>query len=53
MLSRRQQLIPEGFNSMIHSLHAGGKFRPFVAMMVMGWLAEDRTLKFEWYVLFC
>ncbi|KAJ7815899.1 hypothetical protein B0H14DRAFT_3878102 [Mycena olivaceomarginata] len=31
--TERQQLIPEGFNSMIHTLHAGGKFRPFMAMM--------------------
>ncbi|KAJ7124676.1 hypothetical protein C8R43DRAFT_958733 [Mycena crocata] len=49
--AERQKLVPSGFKHMVDSLHASGKFRPFVATMLMGWLGEDGKVHFEWQVL--
>ncbi|KAJ7170916.1 hypothetical protein C8R43DRAFT_1120643 [Mycena crocata] len=45
--AERQKLVPSGFKHMVDSLHASGKFRPFVATMLMGWLGEDGKVHFE------
>ncbi|KAJ7328262.1 hypothetical protein DFH08DRAFT_815768 [Mycena albidolilacea] len=37
----RQKLVARGFKNMVNTLHTSGKFRPFVATMLMGWLGED------------
>ncbi|KAJ6455633.1 hypothetical protein C8R47DRAFT_1228129 [Mycena vitilis] len=44
----RQMLIPTGFKHMVQTLHASGKFCPFVATMLMGWLGEDGKVELEW-----
>jgi hypothetical protein len=36
---------------MVTTLNASGKFRPFVATMVMGWLDERGKVELEWQVL--
>ncbi|KAJ6552463.1 hypothetical protein DFH09DRAFT_1497302 [Mycena vulgaris] len=43
----RQQLVATGFQHMVSSLHASGKFRPFVATMLMAWLNEEGRMQFE------
>ncbi|KAJ7783986.1 hypothetical protein DFH07DRAFT_764352 [Mycena maculata] len=45
--SRRQTLIPAGFKHMVNTLHKTGKFRPFVAMMLMGWMRDNGTVEME------
>ncbi|KAF7345155.1 hypothetical protein MSAN_01891700 [Mycena sanguinolenta] len=42
-----QQLVVEGFNTMVDRLHATRKFRPFVATMLMAWLNEEGNVVFE------
>jgi hypothetical protein len=37
-----------GFKHMVTTLNASGKFRPFVATMVMGWLDERGKVELEW-----
>lgn len=49
---RRQKLVPSGFKHMVDTLHNSGKFRPFVATMLMAWLSEDGKVHFEWQVTF-
>ncbi|KAJ7201545.1 hypothetical protein GGX14DRAFT_399888 [Mycena pura] len=44
----RQRLVPKGFKNMVENLHDSRKFRPFIAMMLMGWLDEDGHVQFEW-----
>ncbi|KAJ7479805.1 hypothetical protein FB451DRAFT_1534874 [Mycena latifolia] len=44
----RQKLVAAGFEQMVDNLHASRRFRPFVAMMVMGWLNENGKVVFEW-----
>ncbi|KAJ7648240.1 hypothetical protein DFH06DRAFT_1476309 [Mycena polygramma] len=46
--TERQQLVPSGFKHMVQTLHAGGRFRPFMATMLMAWLNEDGQMHFEW-----
>ncbi|KAJ7658817.1 hypothetical protein DFH06DRAFT_1407372, partial [Mycena polygramma] len=48
--TERQQLVPSGFKHMVQTLHAGGRFRPFMATMLMAWLNEDGQMHFEWRV---
>ncbi|KAJ7266422.1 hypothetical protein B0H12DRAFT_1068293 [Mycena haematopus] len=38
----------DGFQHMVQSVHASGKFRPFVAIMLMAWLGEDGKVELEW-----
>ncbi|KAJ7118163.1 hypothetical protein C8R44DRAFT_878793 [Mycena epipterygia] len=45
--NERQKLVPTGFVQMVDNLHASGKFRPFIATMVMGWLDESGQVIFE------
>ncbi|KAJ7848104.1 hypothetical protein B0H13DRAFT_1906931 [Mycena leptocephala] len=44
----RQTLVAGGFKHMVTTLNASGKFRPFVATMVMGWLDERGKVELEW-----
>ncbi|KAF7328563.1 Acid protease [Mycena venus] len=37
----RQKLVPSGFKHMVNTLHNSGKFRPFVATMLMAWVGDD------------
>lgn len=37
-----------GVQHMVETLNAGGKFAPFLATMVMGWLDERNELRLEW-----
>ncbi|KAJ7314885.1 hypothetical protein DFH08DRAFT_820862, partial [Mycena albidolilacea] len=46
--AERQRLVPKGFKNMVGNLHGSRKFRPFIAMMLMGWLDEDRHIQFKW-----
>lgn len=40
-----------GFQKMVDTLHNSGKFRPLVAMMLVGWLPEDgKNVQLEWQV---
>ncbi|KAJ6595491.1 hypothetical protein DFH09DRAFT_1072468 [Mycena vulgaris] len=43
-----QSLVATGFKNMSETLHATGRFRPFVAIMVMGWRDTDGGVKLEW-----
>ncbi|KAJ7872094.1 hypothetical protein B0H13DRAFT_2349601 [Mycena leptocephala] len=45
---QRQKLVASGFRQMVDSLNASGKFRPFVATVLMGWMSTDEKLTFEW-----
>lgn len=47
-LCRRQQFVTGGVQHMVETLNAGGKFAPFLATMVMGWLDERNELRLEW-----
>ncbi|KAJ7116256.1 hypothetical protein C8R43DRAFT_960926 [Mycena crocata] len=49
--AERQQMVASGFRQMVDTLHSTGKFRPFVATMLMGWLNEDGKVNFEWQVV--
>ncbi|KAJ7141958.1 hypothetical protein C8R43DRAFT_954609 [Mycena crocata] len=49
--AERQQMVASGFRQMVDTLHSSGKFRPFVATMLMGWLNEDGKVNFEWQVV--
>jgi hypothetical protein len=33
---------------MVDSLHVSGKFRPFVATMLMGWVDPEGQVHLEW-----
>ncbi|KAJ7438426.1 hypothetical protein FB451DRAFT_1192661 [Mycena latifolia] len=44
----RQALVAGGFQHMVDTVHATGKFRPFVAIMTMAWLAEDGKPQLDW-----
>ncbi|KAJ7022274.1 hypothetical protein C8F04DRAFT_1194675 [Mycena alexandri] len=46
--TERQQFVTGGVQHMVETLNAGGKFRPFLATMVMGWLDEHNELRLEW-----
>lgn len=37
---------------MVDTLHTSGKFRPFVATMLMAWVNDKGQLHFEWYVIY-
>ncbi|KAJ7807399.1 hypothetical protein B0H13DRAFT_2386472 [Mycena leptocephala] len=41
----RQRLVASGFKNMVDSLHVSGKFRPFVATMLMGWSRVEAVPK--------
>ncbi|KAJ7252864.1 hypothetical protein C8J57DRAFT_1519652 [Mycena rebaudengoi] len=43
----RQALVANGFKNMVNNIHATGKFLPFVATVLLAWLTEDGTMKFE------
>ncbi|KAJ7106452.1 hypothetical protein C8R43DRAFT_1140573 [Mycena crocata] len=43
----RQKLVASGFKHMVNKLHTSGKFRPFLATMLMGWLSDDGKVHFE------
>ncbi|KAF7333565.1 Acid protease [Mycena sanguinolenta] len=45
--TERQQLVVEGFNTMVDRLHATRKFRPFVATMLMAWLNDEGNIVTE------
>ncbi|KAJ7107972.1 hypothetical protein C8R43DRAFT_1140118 [Mycena crocata] len=45
--AERQKLVPSGFKNMVDTLHASGKFRPFMATMLMAWLSEDGKVHME------
>jgi hypothetical protein len=47
---RHQKLVASGFKHMVDSLHTSGKFRPFVAMMLMAWVSTEGQVNFEWQV---
>ncbi|KAJ7908207.1 hypothetical protein B0H13DRAFT_2331610 [Mycena leptocephala] len=44
----RQRLVASGFKNMVDSLHVSGKFRPFVATMLMGWVDPEGQVHLEW-----
>ncbi|KAJ6552281.1 hypothetical protein DFH09DRAFT_1319326 [Mycena vulgaris] len=44
----RQKLVASGFKHMFQKLHTSGKFRPFMATMLMGWLDTNRNVQLEW-----
>ncbi|KAJ7798829.1 hypothetical protein B0H13DRAFT_2391419 [Mycena leptocephala] len=44
----RQMLVASGFKHMVDSLHTSGKFRPFVATMLMGWVDPEAQVHLEW-----
>ncbi|KAJ6523166.1 hypothetical protein B0H19DRAFT_1085790 [Mycena capillaripes] len=44
----RQTLVASGFKTMVDKLHASGKFCPFVATMLMGWVDKEGKLQLEW-----
>ncbi|KAJ7021732.1 hypothetical protein C8F04DRAFT_1195129 [Mycena alexandri] len=44
----RQQFVTGAIQHMVETLNTGGKFRPFLATMVMGWLDEHDELRLEW-----
>ncbi|KAJ7889994.1 hypothetical protein B0H13DRAFT_1887758 [Mycena leptocephala] len=41
--------MASGFKHMVDSLHASGKFHPFVATMLMGWVDEEAQVHLEWW----
>jgi hypothetical protein len=41
-------LVASGFKHMVDSLHTSGKFRPFVATMLMGWVDPEAQVHLEW-----
>ncbi|KAJ7848894.1 hypothetical protein B0H13DRAFT_1906537 [Mycena leptocephala] len=45
----RQRLVASGFKNMVDSLHVSGKFRPFVATMLMGWVDPEGQVHLEWW----
>ncbi|KAJ7075959.1 hypothetical protein B0H15DRAFT_805905 [Mycena belliarum] len=45
--TERQKLVPSGFKHMVNKLHTSGKFRPFLATMLMAWLSDDGKVHFE------
>ncbi|KAJ6472975.1 hypothetical protein DFH09DRAFT_1343682 [Mycena vulgaris] len=44
----RQKLPTGAVHHMVDTLNASGKFRPFLATMLMGWLDEQGEIQFEW-----
>ncbi|KAJ7041717.1 hypothetical protein C8F04DRAFT_1252645 [Mycena alexandri] len=46
--TERQQFVTGGVQHMVETLNAGGKFRPFLATMVMSWLDEHDELCLGW-----
>ncbi|KAJ7737516.1 hypothetical protein B0H16DRAFT_1730298 [Mycena metata] len=44
----RQQYVTGAVQHMVETLNSGGKFRPFLATMLMGWLDEHNDLQLEW-----
>ncbi|KAJ7224196.1 hypothetical protein GGX14DRAFT_386972 [Mycena pura] len=48
----RQQLVGGGLKHLITKLHGTGKFRPFVATMLMAWVNTDGKIQMEWQVYF-
>ncbi|KAJ7023083.1 hypothetical protein C8F04DRAFT_1193744 [Mycena alexandri] len=44
----RQQYVTGAVQHMVETLNSGGKFRPFLATMLMGWLDERHELQLEW-----
>ncbi|KAJ6587468.1 hypothetical protein DFH09DRAFT_1307698 [Mycena vulgaris] len=48
----RQKLVASGFKHMFQKLHTSGKFRPFMATMLMGWLDTNGNVQLEWCVPF-
>ncbi|KAJ6582151.1 hypothetical protein B0H19DRAFT_1370271 [Mycena capillaripes] len=44
----RRKLVARGFKNMVNTLHTSGKFRPFVATMLMVWLGEDGKMYMDW-----
>ncbi|KAJ7623076.1 hypothetical protein DFH06DRAFT_1481835 [Mycena polygramma] len=46
--AERQKLVGGSFKHMVDTLHASLKFRPFVALMLMGFIGEDGRIHFQW-----
>nr|GAT48241.1 predicted protein [Mycena chlorophos] len=46
--SERQGLVGGALKHMVETLNSTGKFRPFFALSLMGWLDVDGRLRFEW-----
>ncbi|KAJ7618180.1 hypothetical protein DFH06DRAFT_1483410 [Mycena polygramma] len=46
--AERQKLVGGSFKHMVDTLHASRKFRPFVALMLMGFIGEDGRIHFQW-----
>ncbi|KAJ6576930.1 hypothetical protein DFH09DRAFT_1077885 [Mycena vulgaris] len=44
----RQKLPTGAVHHMVDTLNASGKFRPFLATMLMGWLDEQGEIQFGW-----
>ncbi|KAJ6569872.1 hypothetical protein DFH09DRAFT_430323 [Mycena vulgaris] len=44
----RQKQVASGFKHMFQKLHTSGKFRPFMATMLMGWLDTNGNVQLEW-----
>ncbi|KAJ7291885.1 hypothetical protein C8J57DRAFT_1492358 [Mycena rebaudengoi] len=45
--TERQKLVANGFKNMVNNLHTSGKFRPFMATMLMAWIDDKGKLNFE------
>jgi hypothetical protein len=41
-------LVAGGFQHMVETIHATGKFRPLVATVVMAWVDEHGKLQLDW-----
>ncbi|KAJ7024595.1 hypothetical protein C8F04DRAFT_1270136 [Mycena alexandri] len=46
--SGKELLKTGAVQHMVETLNSGGKFRPFLATMLMGWLDERHELQLEW-----